>query len=307
MIDVTCCRPSPSRLLVRLALVPLLATGLAACSASDDDEGPRSPSGPSGPPAPDAPVHYTVIGASEAAGVGSSAPCLPFVSCPNGAGYVPRVVRELEAGGADVTLTNMGIPGAVMSPEVESVGQSVGIDIPSNFLQQQVPFVPPQTTLVTVFAGGNDTNTLATAIDRDAAGTGNPDAYIDQHVRAFAADYVRLIEGVRGRAPNARIVVLNLPNLAGLPYAARRARTERLWMQRLAVGFSRAANALGRMNVTVIDLMCDARAYRASIYSADGFHPNDAGYAFMAAEVVDAVRNGGAPPPADNCPQMTLD
>ena len=35
--------------------------------------------------------------------------------------------------------------------------------------------------------------------------------------------------------------------------------------------------------------MCDARSYLASNYSSDGLHPNDAGYAFIAAEVVRAI------------------
>ena len=34
-----------------------------------------------------------------------------------------------------------------------------------------------------------------------------------------------------------------------------------------------------------VDLMCDARSYLASTYSSDGFHPSDAGYAFIAGEL----------------------
>lgn len=290
-----------------LFAVLLIASAVAGCSSSSDEEGPGSPSGPSGPPSSNAPVHYTAIGASDAAGVGSSAPCLPFTTCTNGAGYVPRIVRELRAGGAEVTLTNMGIPGAVMSPEVQQLGQSVGVDIESNMLQQQAPFVPPGTTLVTLFAGGNDTNTIATAIDRGATAGADIDDYIDQQVRAFAADYVQLVQRVRERAPDARIIAMNLPNLAGLPYTAGRSGTERQWIQRLSVGFAvQGANALVRENVTVIDLLCDPRAYQPSNYSSDGFHPNDAGYAFLAEEVLKAIRAGGSPAPAASCPQMTL-
>ena len=35
--------------------------------------------------------------------------------------------------------------------------------------------------------------------------------------------------------------------------------------------------------VTVLDLMCDQRSYLPQNFSSDGFHPNDGGYAFMAA------------------------
>lgn len=301
-------RPAPlARRLPYVLAVLLTASTFSACSSSSDEDDPGSPAGPSNPPPANAPVHYTALGASDAAGVGSSAPCLPFTACPNGAGYVPRVARDLGAGGADVTLLNMGIPGAVLSPEVQQLGNSVGVGIESNMLQQQAPFVPRETTLVTMFAGGNDTNTIATAIDRGATNGADIDDYIDQQVRAFAADYVRLVEGVRQRAPNARIIVINLPNLAGLPYTAARPPAERQWIQRLSVGFAvQGANALVRENVAVIDLLCDPRAYQASNYSSDGFHPNDAGYAFLAAEVLQAVRAGGAPTPAASCPQMTL-
>jgi hypothetical protein len=36
-------------------------------------------------------------------------------------------------------------------------------------------------------------------------------------VRQWGTDYEDLIRRIRDRAPNARIVVLNLPNLAGCP------------------------------------------------------------------------------------------
>jgi len=53
-------------------------------------------------------------------------------------------------------------------------------------------------------------------------------------------------------------------------------------------------------------LMCDPRSYQASNYSSDGFHPNDAGYQFLANEVLDAVKAGSWPTPSDSCAQMTL-
>jgi lysophospholipase L1-like esterase len=55
----------------------------------------------------------------------------------------------------------------------------------------------------------------------------------------------------------------------------------------------------------VIDLMCDPRSYQASTYSSDGMHPNDTGYAWMAAEVVAAATTSYRAPPS-SCPQMTL-
>jgi len=51
--------------------------------------------------------------------------------------------------------------------------------------------VPPATTLVTVFAGGNDTNTIASAIGAGRGG-GDPSGYLTQYVQGFARDYGRL-------------------------------------------------------------------------------------------------------------------
>jgi hypothetical protein len=56
----------------------------------------------------------------------------------------------------------------------------------------------------------------------------------------------------------------------------------------------------------VIDLTCDSRAYAAPNYSSDGFHPNDAGHAFIDSEIVRAVTSSSYPAPTSSCAQMTL-
>lgn len=301
----TALRRSSLRSCAAGARVVLAVLTLALAGCNNDGSGP-APSPPTGPPAPNEPIAYTAIGASDAVGIGSSAPCIPFTSCPDGRGYVPVVARELERRGRTVTVTNLGVPGAVLSPGIQAIGNQYGRGIPGNFLEQQVPFVPRTSTLVTIFAGGNDANAVATAVSRGAGG-GDPDAYIDAQVRTFAADYAAVVRGVRNRAPSARIVVLNLPNLAGAPYTAGFSPTERRWMQRLTVGFSRqGANTLVTQSVTVVDLLCDPRTYDRANFSADGFHPSDAGYAFMAAEIVRAVESDAYPAPASDCAFMRL-
>jgi lysophospholipase L1-like esterase len=157
-----------------------------------------------------------------------------------------------------------------------------------------------------VFAGGNDTNTIGAAVDRGAGGA-DPNGYIDEQVRTFADDYAALVRGIRQRAPAARIVAMNLPNFAGLPYTARFTSAQKRYMQRISVGFSReGANTLAAEGVVVVDLLCDPRSYQSSNYSSDGFHPNDAGYAFLAAELVRAIRDGSYPPPRAECSFMRL-
>ena len=290
-------------LLTTRLLFPILGLALlAGCKkASDDGDGGQGPG-----PSPTG-GHYTALGASDAVGIGASVPCLPFTDCPGGTGYVPRVLRALREGDAATRLTNMGLPGAVMSREVQDIGNGVGIGINNNFLQHEAPFVPSSTTVVTIFAGANDANTLATALDRGAAGSTAPNAYIDAQVAAFADDYRELVSIVRSRAPSARIFVLNLPNFAGVPFGVGRPTRDRQWLQRLSVGFSvQGANALVGLNVTVVDLLCNPRSYQGSTYSSDGFHPNDTGYAYLADELIKAINAGSHPPPAASCPQMTI-
>jgi lysophospholipase L1-like esterase len=279
-------------------IVLLVALVTSACS---NEKSPTSPSAAS-PPAPGAPAFYTAIGASDAIGIGGSVICVPLTSCEGGTGYVPLIVNQLRAT-RSVTLLNLGIPGAVLSPTIQDIGRRFGRDIPANFIERQMPFVQPNATLVTVFGGGNDVNALGDAIERGAAG-GDVRGYVETQVRAFGADFDRLIRGVRDRAPNAFIVVVNLPNFAMMPYASGYSAERRRVLQAISVGFSREANDQSGNGAVVVDLMCDARTYEPGRFSRDGFHPNDAGYAQLAERLLTAINGGAASPPA-GCAQMT--
>ena len=286
---------------VVIAVVTSLLAVATSCSSNSESSTPTSPTPPTGT----TPVVYTAIGASDAAGGGASVPCIPLATdCRNSTAYVGLVQRRL-AETRTVTLLNLALPGGVLSPDIEDLGDELGRNIPGDFLTQLAPFVRPDSTLVTVFAGGNDVNTIATALGQGRGGS-DPGAYLSQQVQGWARDYGRLIDTVRGRAPNAFIVILNLPNFGALPYVSGRSIDERRIVQEVAVRLTReAVNPLsGR--VPVVDLMCDARSYQPSMYSADGFHPNDAGYAFLADVLMAVINSGTAPPPAASCGFMSL-
>jgi lysophospholipase L1-like esterase len=171
-----------------------------------------------------------------------------------------------------------------------------------NFIESQMPFVQATATTVSVFAGINEVNVITAALGGGAGGS-DPNGFMDAQIRAFATDYTTLMTGIRARAATPRIVVLNVPNAAGLPYLSRVSLAQRQAAQRISVGMTRAVNALP--NVIVIDLMCDSRSYLAPNYSGDGLHPNDAGYAFIAAEVVRAITSNYSAPQS-SCPAMTI-
>jgi lysophospholipase L1-like esterase len=281
-----------------LASALALAMVMAACNS-------KSPTGPSpNEPQPNM-VSYTAVGASDAIAIGASHECFPFAACPDGTGYVQVTKRRLEGSGKTVTLLNLGIPGSVLGPDIEAIGNSLGRGIPGNFLEREAPFVARDSTLVTIFAGGNDANTIASALE---AGLGNSDpvAYGNTLTNGFGRDLNSLVSTIKGRASGAKIIALNLPNMAGLPYFAGRTLPQKQGMQAIAVALSSKVNALASQGVLVIDLMCDPRTYIAGNYSSDGFHPNDNGYAFIADLVYTAAITGSAVPPRSSCAQMAL-
>jgi lysophospholipase L1-like esterase len=201
---------------------------------------------------------------------------------------------------------NLGIPAAVISERLQSLGERYGRTIPGNFIEQEMPFVARDSTVVTVFAGGNDVNTVAAAVGGGAGG-GDPLGYIDAQIKAFGDDFATLMNGVRSRAASARIVVINLPNFAGMPFAAGYSLERRQMLQKISVGFNtQVINPVARQGIPVVDLQCDGRYVNPAYLSSDGFHPNDAGYSALASDVLRAIQTNGFPAPSSSCSLMTM-
>ena len=114
-----------------------------------------------------------------------------------------------------------------------------------------------------------------------------------------------MIRAARSRAPEAFIILLNVPNMAGLPYATNYTTLQKQGLQAISVGFTRHVNRQATAGIVVLDLMCDAQTYDRTRYASDGFHPNDAGYAYIADRLL-AIVNGATPSPSASCGQMTL-
>jgi lysophospholipase L1-like esterase len=206
----------------------------------------------------------------------------------------------------DATLTNLGISGAVIGPDIQSLGIKYGRSIPANYVDQEARMVPRNTTLVTILAGANDINAIVTAVQAGAGGN-DPRAFLDSQIRAFGIDFDRLIKDVRERAPSARIIVANLPNFASAIYVQSSSLEARQVFQRLSVGIStEVINKLPTQGVIVADFLCNSRGYDSSFYSGDGFHANDKGYAFLAEEMYNAITQSSYPAPRLSCPEMTL-
>ena len=233
-------------------------------------------------------------------------PCLnPFADCPDSLGYVFVAAKALRNQGYTVTVTNLGIPTATISRRFQDLGNQHGHPVVANFIDGEVRFVPREATVVTVFTGANDVNVITAALGGGAGGA-DRNAYIDQQVQNFRTDLSTLIAGVRERAPSTRIVLINLPNLGAMPYLAGNSLAHRQAAQRASVGITTTAiNPLAAQDVRVVDLMCLSSLYLPSSLSTDGFHPNDTGYALIAAEVVRAVTAPSFAAPQASCAPMT--
>jgi len=219
---------------------------------------------------------------------------------------VAVAARTLRAQGFTIDLQNLGIPTAVIGRDFETLGQQYNRPIVGNFIEQEAPFVQKTATLVTIFAGLNEINTITAALGAGAGGS-DPNGYVDAQVRAFSADFSTLLRTINDRAGSQRRVILNVPNPAGMPYLASASLAQRQAAQRAAVGMTRTVvNPLAASNTVIVDLMCDARSYQAGTFSSDGLHPNDAGYAFIAGEVVRAVTAASYPAPQTSCSFMSI-
>jgi len=285
-----------------MRIVAGVYAALAGCVVSACGAG--SPVAPTEPLAPRSSVIYSVVGASDVIGYGSSQPCFVYDDC-NGTGYAWVAARQLRAQSYAVNVASIGIPGAVISRSFQNLAISLGrSDIFGNFIDQEAPFVKRDASLVTVFAGGNDVNVITQALDLGLGGS-DPNSFIDTQVAVFKANYLTLLQLIRQRATNARIVVLNLPNMAGMPYHAASSLTMKRWAQRAAVRMTTTGiNTL--TDVKVVDLMCDPRFYDPANFSEDGFHPNDALYAVMGTSIAEAATSASYPAPRSSCPQMSL-
>lgn len=248
-------------------------------------------------------VVYSALGASDANGVGSSVPCLPYADCPNGTGYVPQLVKRYQAAGRGVTSQNLGVAGATLSKTFQDIGNRLNRNVLVNLVDDEMPFVKTDATLVTIFTGANDANAVADGA-KNGFGGSSTTAWIDVQIATFARDLQTLLAGVKKRAPNARLLMLNLPNFAAMPYAAGLNLGEKQALQAIAVRFNAEINKLTSQGAIVVDLMCDTRTYDRGNISSDGFHPNDAGYA-MFADLLYAAATASGTAPRTSCAAMT--
>jgi lysophospholipase L1-like esterase len=317
----------------RAFLVVAASAMLAACTSSVVLT-PRK-TVPTPTPTPTA-LSYTAIGASDAVGYGASVPCTtatpalgpadPGCLSLTGTGYVPDLAKTFIKSGTSVTLDDLGYSGAVLGPdiatEVNAYGaigsadacqpRSTADAYPTDFITYELPLVTSSTTLVTIFAGGNDVNGLVNALGCGAGGStaGSQQAFLNTWIVNFANDLQYLINHIQAKAPKAKIIVANLPNFSQIPVGLAVGAADPAAGQALAafsVGFDLDdINVLTADNITVADLLCNSASYTAGDFYTDGFHPNDSGYAAFAALLYADLTTASPPLPSSTCSYVTL-
>jgi lysophospholipase L1-like esterase len=216
------------------------------------------------------PIVYAAVGDSITWGLFASRTCqpaepLPVASACRGATSFPvDLARALASNGREVRLQNLAISGARVS----------------RLLADELGKISVNATLITVFVGINDFSDIA------FRGSGT--------IGQFEGEYTTLVRYLLTTFPRARLVLLNVPNIAYLPCCTGSSGAA-TWQ---------AGNAFinGFANVaTVVDLVCDLSLYGPVMFPpADGIHPSDAGHARIAADVFAALNKPRKPAAA--CP-----
>ena len=271
---------------------------VAACISLASCTGGGSNTPPS-PPHMAGPVNYAALGDGRAAGTSASVPCPPAPApalpsppnCPGGTGYVPDIAKGL-ATQAAVTLTNLGIENAVIGPDVRANLNALGLGLPPvDLLSTEVPALPANSTLVTLFQGVLETTQLTNL----ASGS-----TIDTEVAKFEADYLKIIAQVRAKAPATRIVVANIPNVR--LFKEFKSVALQNTYGRVSIALDTFINNIAAtQNVTVVDLLCDAAIYQ---YGDLAGQLNDSAHAEIARAFLAGITTPA--PPAAACAPYSL-
>ena len=144
----------------------------------------------------------------------------------------------------------------------------------ADVVDQQLPRLPPDAQIVFVSVGANDVTHLTR--------TGE-----------FSAAYRELLAGIPA---SACVVLLGVPDLGSPPRLAQPLRAVAGWRGRaLDREVREIARASGATYVDIAGSTGPAFRRDRSLFSPDGYHPNDDGYALWAGAVTSAMRSAGLP------------
>ena len=152
-------------------------------------------------------------------------------------------------------------------------------DTVADVVARQLPRLPLDAQIVFVSVGAND----ATHLTR---------------TREFSTAYRELLAGVPATAC---VVLLGVPDMGSPPRLAQPLRALAGWRgRRLDREIRQVARAAGAAYVDIAGSTGPAFRRDRSLFSVDGYHPNDDGYGLWAGAVTSAMRSAGLP--GGKCP-----
>jgi len=196
--------------------------------------------------------------------------------------------------GITLTVANLGIGGAVIGP-------AIGALAPNNFspdvLDDEIPNMPSTAKYVSLFVVVNDINVAVLSANADQT------TFLTSYVAGLQID----IGFIQGRAPGARLVVVNSPNVAGMPFAQQFPLATRQRLQAMSNALDdQVINPLATIqNIPVVDLRCIPAAYDPANFNSDGLHPSASGRAILANLVTNALFTN-IPLPPSSCLYTSL-
>jgi lysophospholipase L1-like esterase len=212
---------------------------------------------------------YVALGDSITAGTGVVNNCKPFPPqpvdvekyCPEGTSYPILVAKALRDAGVASHFLNLGIPGATVE----------------RILSDELPNLPADTSLVTIYIGTNDSRQFGAITESE-----------EDVISRYEHLYDKLLGVIREKAPQARVVLINIPNEeeVGVTYHLTDDQRRR---------FGAISQAMDRFidshypDDEVVDTICDSRSYIIANRYKGSVHPNEAGAADLADMVLRVV------------------
>jgi len=224
---------------------------------------------------------YVAMGDSITYGVGATVNCQAFPAhpvdidayCPDGTSYAAMTAKALRGAGIAGHFMDLGINGA----HVERV------------MNDEVPYLPADATIVTVYVGTNDSGAVRF-----------PKTTVAGVVGRFEKDYDELLAMIHEKAPKARVVLINFPN-----------------EKYLAASYHVSDEVLPLYNATsqilaefidnhypkyaVVDTICQPASYDYGLLYNGTVHPNDTGDAILAQSIVKVILAKNPPAPPRSC------
>ncbi len=233
------------------------------------------------PATPPPPGLYVAMGDSITYGVGASVKCQAFPAhpvdieeyCPDGTSYAVMTARALRKAGVAGRFMNLGISGAHVEQAID----------------EEVPYLPADATLVTLYIGTNDSRAVRF-----------PKTAVAEVVDKFEQHFNELLTMIHEKAPKARVVLINFPNEKYLAASYHIPDT-------VLPLYNETSQILARFidshypRYAVVDTVCMRASYDAGLRYKGTVHPNDKGDAILARRVVRTILAKNPPAPPASC------